>query len=152
MLPLCVIMLIFYNRTSAKNPDFCQKSAQNTEIFPQKTLFYIYTILFRFSTTPPTVPPPPQVCQSGLTIRGHSKKWTYDGKNVARVAYVVDNSQICIERYNRTLGTLTSVDVGGNRVWSLLGEDETERAPSAGLGLADAIWGEQLYDWVDDNF
>lgn len=113
MLPLCVIMLIFHNRTSAKNLDFCQKSAQNTEIFPQKTLFYIYTILFRFSTTPPTVPPPPQVCQSGLTIRGHSKKWTYDGKNVARVAYVVDNSQICIGRYNRTLGTLTSVDAGG---------------------------------------
>lgn len=149
MLPLCVIMLIFYNRTSAKNPDFCQKSAQNSEIFPQKTLFYIYTILFRFSTTPPTVPPPPQVCQSGLTIRGHSKKWTYDGKNVARVAYVVDNSQICIERYNRTL---TSVDAGGSRVWSLLGEDETERAPSAGLGLADAIWGEQLYDWIDRQF
>ena len=151
MLPLCVIMLIFYNRTSAKNPDFCQKSAQNSEIFPQKTLFYIYTILFRFSTTP-TVPPPPQVCQSGLTIRGHSKKWTYDGKNVARVAYVVDNSQICIERNNRTLGTLTSVDAGGSRVWSLLGEDETERAPSAGLGLDDAIWGEYLYDWVDSKF
>ena len=149
MLPLCVIMLIFYNRTSAKNPDFCQKSAQNSEIFPQKTLFYIYTILFRFSTTPPTVPPPPQVCQSGLTIRGHSKKWTYDGKNVARVAYVVDNSQICIGRYNRTL---TSVDAGGNRMWSLLGEDETERAPSAELGLADAIWGEQFYDWVENEF
>lgn len=146
MLPLCVIMLIFYNRTSAKNPDFCQKSAQNSEIFPQKTLFYIYTILFRFSTTPPTVPPPPQVCQSGLTIRGHSKKWTYDGKNVARVAYVVDNSQICIERYNRTLGTLTSVDAGGSRVWSLLGEDETERAPSVGLGIADAMWGDDFYD------
>ena len=152
MLPLCVIMLIFHNRTSAKNLDFCQKSAQNTEIFPQKTLFYIYTILFRFSTTPPTVPPPPQVCQSGLTIRGHSKKWTYDGKNVASVAYVVDNSQICIERNNRTLGTLTSVDAGGSRVWSLLGEDETERAPSAELGLADAIWGEQFYDWVENEF
>lgn len=152
MLPLCVIMLIFYNHTSAKNPDFCEKSAQNSEIFPQKTLFYIYTILFRFSTTPPTVPPPPQVCQSGLTIRGHSKKWTYDGKNVASVAYVVDNSQICIERNNRTLGTLTSVDAGGSRVWSLLGEDETERAPSAGLGLADAIWGEYFYDWVDSKF
>ena len=152
MLPLCVVVLIFHNRTSAKNPDFRQKSAQNTEKSPQKTLFYIYTTLFRFSTTPPTVPPPPQVCQSGLTIRGNSKKWTYDGKNVASVVYVVDNSQICIERYNRTLGTLTSVDVGGNRVWSLLGEDETERAPSAGLGLADAIWGEQLYDWVDRQF
>lgn len=148
MLLLCVVMLIFYNRTSAKNPDFRQKSAQNTEKSPQKTLFYIYTILFRFSTTP-TAPPPPQVCQSGLTIRGHSKKWTYDGKNVASVAYVVDNSQICIERNNRTL---TSVDAGGNRVWSLLGEDETERAPSAGLGLADAIWGEYLYDWVDSKF
>ena len=69
MLPLCVVMLIFHNRTSAKNPDFCQKSAQNTEKFPQKTLFHIYTILFRFSTTPPHSPPP-QVCQSGLTIRG----------------------------------------------------------------------------------
>lgn len=23
---------------------------------------------------------------------------------------------------------------------------------SVGLGVADAIWGEQLYDWVDDNF
>lgn len=85
MLRLCVVMLIFHNRTSAKNPNFRQKSAQNTEKSPQKTLFYIYTILFRFSTTP-TVPPPPQVCQPGLTIRGHSKKWTYDGKNVARVA------------------------------------------------------------------
>ena len=71
---------------------------------------------------------------------------------MASVVYVVDNSQICIKRYNRTLGTLTSVDVGGNRVWSLLGEDETERAPSAGLGLADAIWGEQLYDRVDRQF
>ena len=68
---------------------------------------------------------------------------------MASVAYVVDNSQICIERNNRTL---TSVDARGNRVWSLLGEDETERAPSAGLGLADAIWGEQLYDWVDRQF
>ena len=68
---------------------------------------------------------------------------------MARVAYVVDNSQICIGRYNRTL---TSVDAGGNRMWSLLGEDETERAPSAGLGLADAIWGEYLYDWVDSKF
>ncbi len=151
MLLPCVVMLIFHNRTSAKNPDFRQKSAQNTEIFPQKTLFYIYTTLFRFSTNTHS-PPPPQVCQSGLTIRGNSKKWTYDGKNVASVVYVVDNSQICIERYNRTLGTLTSVDVGGNRVWSLLGEDETERAPSAGLGLADAIWGEQFYDWVDRQF
>ena len=142
-------MLIFHNHTSAKNPDFRQKSAQNTEKSPQKTLFYIYTILFRFSTTPPTVPPPPQVCQSGLTIRGHSKKWTYDGKNVARVAYVVDNSQICIERNNRTL---TSVDAGGNRVWSLLGEDETERAPSVGLGIADAMWGDDFYDWVEKEF
>ena len=149
MLPLCVIMLIFYNRTSAKNPDFRQKSAQNTEIFPQKTLFlHLYHFISLFDHTP-TVPPPPQVCQSGLTIRGHSKKWTYDGKNVASVAYVVDNSQICIERNNRTL---TSVDAGGNRVWSLLGEDETERAPSAGLGLADAIWGEQFYDWVENEF
>ena len=66
--------------------------------------------------------------------------------------YVVDNSQICIERYNRTNGTLTSVDAGDNRVWSLLGEDETERAPFAGLGLADAIWGEQFYDWIEKEF
>ena len=149
MLPLCVIMLIFHNRTSAKNPNFRQKSAQNTEKSPQKTLFYIYTILFRFSTTPPTVPPPPQVCQSGLTIRGHSKKWTYDGKNVASVAYVVDNSQICIERNNRTL---TSVDAGGNRVWSLLGEDEMGRASTVGLGIADAMWGDDFYDWVEKEF
>ena len=151
MLSLCVIMLIFYNRTSAKNPDFCQKSAQNTEKSPQKTFFlHLYHFISLFDHTP-TVPSPPQVCQSGLTIRGNSKKWTYDGKNVARVAYVVDNSQICIERYNRTLGTLTSVDAGGSRVWSLLGEDETERAPSAGLGLADALWGEQFYDWVEQD-
>ena len=67
---------------------------------------------------------------------------------MASVVYVVDNSQICIKRYNRTL---TSVDAGGNRMWSLLGEDETERAPSAGLGLADAIWGEQFYDWVEQD-
>ena len=92
------------------------------------------------------------MCQSGLTIRGNSKKWTYDGKNVASVAYVVDNSQICIERHNRTLGTLTSVDAGGSRVWSLLGEDEMGRASSAGLGLADALWGEYFYDWIDRQF
>ena len=143
-------MLIFHNHTSAKNPDFRQKSAQNTEKSPQKTLFlHLYHFISLFDHTPTTVPPPPQVCQSGLTIRGNSKKWTYDGKNVASVVYVVDNSQICIERYNRTL---TSVDAGGNRVWSLLGEDETERAPSAELGLADAIWGEQFYDWVENEF
>ena len=71
---------------------------------------------------------------------------------MARVAYVVDNSQICIERYNRTLGTLTSVDAGGNRMWSLLGEDETERAPTVGLGIADAMWGDDFYDWVEKEF
>ena len=92
------------------------------------------------------------MCQSGLTIRGHSKKWTYDGKNVASVAYVVDNSQICIERYNRTLGTLTSVDAGGSRVWSLLGEDEMGRASTVGLGIADAMWGDDFYDWVEKEF
>ena len=61
----------------------------------------------------------------------------------------MDNSQICIERYNRTL---TSVDAGGSRVWSLLGEDEMGRASTAELGLADAIWGEQFYDWVENEF
>ena len=71
---------------------------------------------------------------------------------MASVVYVVDNSQICIGRYNRTLGTLTSVDVGGNRAWSLLGEDETERAPSVGLGIADAMWGDDFYDWVEKEF
>ena len=68
---------------------------------------------------------------------------------MASVAYVVDNSQICIERNNRTL---TSVDAGGSRVWSLLGEDEMGRASTVGLGLADAIWGEYFYDWVDSKF
>jgi len=37
-------------------------------------------------------------------------------------------------------------------MWSLLGEDETERAPFAGLGLADALWGEQFYDWIEKEF
>ena len=73
---------------------------------------------------------------------------------MARVAYVVDNSQICIERYNRTLGTLTSVDAGGQSgvesAWR--GRDETERAPSAGLGIADAMWGDDFYDWVEKEF
>ena len=68
---------------------------------------------------------------------------------MARVAYVVDNSQICIERNNRTR---TSVDVGGNRVWSLLGVDETERASTVGLGIADAMWGDDFYDWVEKEF
>ena len=71
---------------------------------------------------------------------------------MASVVYVVDNSQICIGRHNRTLGTLTSVDAGGSRVWSLLGEDEMGRASSTELGLADAIWGEQFYDWVENEF
>ena len=70
---------------------------------------------------------------------------------MARVAYVVDNSQICIGRYNRTLGTLTSVDAGGSRVWSLLGEDEMGRASTVGLGIADALYGEEFYDWVGDT-
>ena len=68
---------------------------------------------------------------------------------MARVAYVVDNSQICIERYNRTL---TPVDAGGNWVWSLLGEDEMGRASTVGLGIADAMWGDDFYDWVDRQF
>lgn len=76
MLPLRVAILIFHKHTSAKNPDFCQKTVQNTEIFPQKTLFYIYTTLFRFSTTP-TVPSPPQVYQSGQTIRGDYEITTF---------------------------------------------------------------------------
>ena len=70
---------------------------------------------------------------------------------MARVAYVVDNSQICIGRYNRTL---TSVDAGGggSRVWSLLGEDEMGRASTVGLGIADAMWGDDFYDWVEKEF
>ena len=53
MLLLRVVMLIFYNRTSAKNPDFRQKSAQNTEIFPQKTLFlHLYHFISLFDHTP----------------------------------------------------------------------------------------------------
>lgn len=39
-----------------------------------------------------------------------------------------------MEQYNRTLGTLTSIDAGGSRVWSLLGEDETGRPATVGLG------------------
>lgn len=69
VLLLCVVMLIFHNRTSAKNPDFRQKSAQNTEIFPQKTLFYIYTTLFRFSTTP-TVSPLLKCASRGKPLEG----------------------------------------------------------------------------------
>ena len=68
---------------------------------------------------------------------------------MASVAYVVDNSQICIGRHNRTL---TSVDARGSRVWSLLGEDEMGRASTVGLGLADALWGEQFYDWIEKEF
>ena len=73
MLPLCVVMLIFHNRTSAKNPDFRQKSAQNTEIFPQKTLFYIYTTLFRFSTTPPQFLPLLKCASRGYPLEGTQK-------------------------------------------------------------------------------
>lgn len=53
MLRLCVVMLIFHNRTSAKNPDFRQKSAQNTEKFPQKTLFlHLYHFISLFDQHP----------------------------------------------------------------------------------------------------
>lgn len=76
MLPLCVTMLIFHNRTSAKNPDFCQKSAQNTEIFPQKTFFTFIPFYFAFRP-PPQRHPPPQVCQSGQTIRGNYEITTF---------------------------------------------------------------------------
>ena len=65
MLLLCVVVLIFHNPTSAKNPDYRQKPAQNTEKFPQKTLFYIYTILFRFSTSPPQPLPHPKCISRG---------------------------------------------------------------------------------------
>lgn len=72
MLPLCVVVLIFHNRTSAKNPDFRQKSAQNTEKPPQKNTFlHLYHFISLFDHTPTTAPPPPPVCQSGLTIRGN---------------------------------------------------------------------------------
>ena len=114
----------------------------------KNTFLHLYHFISLFDHTP-TVPPPPQVYQSGLTIRGNSKKWTYDRKNVASVAYVVDNSQICIGRNNRTL---TSVDAGGSRVWSLLGEDEMGRASTVGLGIADAMWGDDFYDWVEKEF
>ena len=59
MLLLCVAMLIFHNRTSAKNPDFCQKPAQNTEIFPQKTFFlHLYHFISLFDHTHSTTPTP----------------------------------------------------------------------------------------------
>lgn len=57
MLRLCVVMLIFHNRTSAKNPDFRQKSAQNTEKFPQKTLFlHLYHFISLFDHPPQLIP------------------------------------------------------------------------------------------------
>ena len=148
---MCYYVNFFIIAPRLKIPIFA-KNQPKIPKNPLKKHFFTF-IPFYFAFRPvPTVPPPPQVYQSGLTIRGNSKKWTYDGKNVASVVYVVDNSQICIERYNRTLGTLTSVDVGGNRVWSLLGEDETERAPSAGLGLADALWGENFITGLKKSF
>lgn len=52
MLLPCVVMLIFHNRTSAKNPDFRQKSAQNTEIFPQKNFFTFIPLYFAFRPHP----------------------------------------------------------------------------------------------------
>ena len=70
MLLLCVVVLIFHNSTSAKNPDFRQKSAQNTEKSPQKTFFTFIPLYFAFRPAP-TAPPPSQVYQSGLTIRGN---------------------------------------------------------------------------------
>lgn len=52
-----VVILIFHNRTSAKNPDFRQKSAQNTEIFPQKTLFlHLYHFISLFDQPPQPLP------------------------------------------------------------------------------------------------
>ena len=57
MLLLRVVMLIFYNRTSAKNPDFRQKSAQNTEIFPQKNTFlHLYHFISLFDHTHSATP------------------------------------------------------------------------------------------------
>ena len=57
------------------------------------------------------------------------KKMDYVGKNVTYVAYLLNNSQICAEQHLHSLGWL-----------------------SAGLGMADAVWGEQFYDWVDIQF
>ena len=53
MLLLCVAMLIFYNRTSAKNPDFRQKPAQNTEKIPSKNTFlHLYHFISLFDQHP----------------------------------------------------------------------------------------------------
>ena len=52
MLLLCVVMLIFYNRTSAKNPDFRQKSAQNTENPLKKHFFTFIPLYFAFRPHP----------------------------------------------------------------------------------------------------
>ena len=141
-------MLIFYNHTSAKNPDFRQKSAQNTEKSPQKTLFlHLYHFISLFDHTHSATH---LKCVSrGYSLERTRKSGLTTGKNVASVAYVVDNSQICIERHNRTL---TSVDAGGSRVRSLLGEDEMGRASTVGLGIADAMWGDDFYDWVEKEF
>lgn len=57
------------------------------------------------------------------------KKMDYVGNNVTNVAYLLNNSQICKEQHLRSLGWL-----------------------STGLGIADAVWGEQFYDWVDRQF
>ena len=57
VLPLCVVMLIFHNHTSAKNPDFRQKSAQNTEIFPQKNTFlHLHHFISLFDHPPQFLP------------------------------------------------------------------------------------------------
>lgn len=64
-----------------------------------------------------------------------SKRISYSGNNVENIAYFVNNSQICNEQYSRTLGTLTSVNIGGGtNVWRLIGENEKGLPTSIGLG------------------
>ena len=75
------------------------------------------------------------------SIYGHSEPFGYDGMN-RLTSGSEDSYAYC---FNNPL-KFTTVHLQETRI-PIVGP-----FVSAGLGVADAIWGEQLYDWEDYNF
>ena len=80
------------------------------------------------------------------SIYGHSEPFGYDGMN-RLTSGSEDSYAYCLNNPLKFIDPSGLQFIYRKREYLLL-----DLFVSAGLGVADAIWGEQLYDWVDDNF
>lgn len=62
------------------------------------------------------------------------KKMDYVEKNVTKVAYLLNNSQICAEQHLRSLGWLSAMNVNNVNVWRLIDENEKGLPTIIGCG------------------